>query len=43
MRHTSIHKETRSLSEAVQPCEDFAIMGRRLKSIFGGSIGNPIE
>jgi MHS family alpha-ketoglutarate permease-like MFS transporter len=31
------------VSQAVQPSDDFAIMRHRLKSIFGGSIGNLIE
>jgi MHS family alpha-ketoglutarate permease-like MFS transporter len=36
-------KGTKSVSQAVQPSEDFATMRHRLKSIFGGSIGNLIE
>ena len=31
------------MSQAVQPTSDFAIMRHRLRSIFGGSIGNLIE
>jgi MHS family alpha-ketoglutarate permease-like MFS transporter len=41
--HRLLVKRKRSVSQAVPAAEDFAIMRHRLRSIFGGSIGNLIE